>query len=147
MCLGILPVCMCIMCVQNLWWPEEGISFPLGNGVTDGYTPSYGCWEPNPDALQEQVLLTTELSSLTCVNFFTHSSVISYLFLDVSGAFLNLESFYSVTSLSICFLVGVDFCFISSLFVPAVLACFSVAATNTITRSNVVRKEFVWVMG
>jgi hypothetical protein len=27
------------------------------------------------------------------------------------------------------------------------LACFSVAATNTITRSNVVRKEFVWVMG
>jgi hypothetical protein len=35
-----------------------------GTGVTDGYEPSCGCWEPNPCSLEEQPMLLTSEQSL-----------------------------------------------------------------------------------
>jgi hypothetical protein len=41
---------------------REGIE-SLGVGVTDGFEPSYGFWEPNSGPLEEQqMLLTTKPS-------------------------------------------------------------------------------------
>lgn len=58
---GLACVCVCVhttwtQCLQR---SEVGIGFP-GTGVTDGWKPPCGCWEPNPRLPQErQVLLTT----------------------------------------------------------------------------------------
>ena len=52
-----MHVCLCAMCVLVL---VEASS--LRTEVTDGCDPPCGCWELNPDPLEEQpVLLTAEL--------------------------------------------------------------------------------------
>lgn len=40
---------------------KEDIGSP-GIGVTDSFEPLWECWEPNPGPLQEQVVVTDELS-------------------------------------------------------------------------------------
>lgn len=49
------------VCARYPWRPEEGTGCP-GTGVMDSCEPLCGCWESNPDPLQQQVLLTTEPS-------------------------------------------------------------------------------------
>lgn len=49
---------ICAYCPPGL---EESVKFP-GPGVSDGCELEYRCWELNLHSLQEQVLLTTELS-------------------------------------------------------------------------------------
>lgn len=62
--MSVFPVCMYVYHIHP-WYPqksEEGIKFP-GTGVTVGWEPRCGCWEPNPVPLEEQsVLLFTEPS-------------------------------------------------------------------------------------
>ena len=53
---------MCTPCVPETQRSDEGVRSP-GTGVSGGYEPSCGCWEPNPGLREEQpVLLTAELS-------------------------------------------------------------------------------------
>jgi hypothetical protein len=59
MCAGVLPAC--IMC--------EGSRSP-GTGVTDSCELSCGCWELNPDSLEEQLVLLTTESSLQPLGFY-----------------------------------------------------------------------------
>ena len=54
-----LSVCLCTTCVTQR--SKEGIGSP-GTGVTDKCEHLCGCWELNPDPLQEQVFLTAESS-------------------------------------------------------------------------------------
>lgn len=50
------------MYVWYPWRSEEDTGCP-GTGIMDSYEPPCGCWESNPDPLQQQqVLLTTEPS-------------------------------------------------------------------------------------
>lgn len=49
---------MCACCPRR---SEEALR-PLGTGITDSCAPSSGCWKQNPSPLEEQVLITTELS-------------------------------------------------------------------------------------
>lgn len=56
LCVGeCFPFCVSVYCVC-IWCPkksEEGIEFP-GTGIPDGFEPSRGWWELNPDLLHEQ---------------------------------------------------------------------------------------------
>lgn len=59
------------MCASCPWRPKEDVRSP-GTGVTDSHEPSWGCWESNPDPLEEQpVFLTTEPSLQLLCNFST----------------------------------------------------------------------------
>lgn len=61
-----LHACVCTMCMQYHYSPEEDNRCP-GTGVT---TSSCGCWEQNPSPLQEQLwLLTAETSLQTHYQF------------------------------------------------------------------------------
>lgn len=65
-CSGVLPECLCTMRMQCLQRPEEDIR-SFGTGVTN----SYGCWESNPDPVQEQqALLSAALSAARMTHCF-----------------------------------------------------------------------------
>lgn len=53
---------MCIMFMQWLRRPEEGIRDSPGTAVADGSELPHGCWEPILGPLQEQRLLTAQFS-------------------------------------------------------------------------------------
>jgi hypothetical protein len=58
----VLPTRMYVqhVCAWYPWRLEEGVRSP-GTGVKDACETPHGCWESNPDPLQEQqVLLVTE---------------------------------------------------------------------------------------
>ena len=47
------------VCVQCWRWPVEGDRL-LGAGVPGGCEPLCGCWELNPDSLQEEPVLLAD---------------------------------------------------------------------------------------
>lgn len=59
--LACIYVCMCVMCVQYSWRPEEGVG-SLGRGVVNSFDQSGRYLDLNPNLLQEQVFFTTKLS-------------------------------------------------------------------------------------
>lgn len=56
--MGVLSACVyrCTMCLQCLWWPQEGIR-THGIGVSDGWELPCGYLELNPGPLREQLVL------------------------------------------------------------------------------------------
>lgn len=56
----------------------EGISQILWNWVTDGCELPFGFWELNPGCLQEQMLFTTDPSSLQALTLKSWSSCLSF---------------------------------------------------------------------
>lgn len=85
--MGVLPACLSMHGVYAV--PENarrGSRIP-GTGVTEGYGPPSGCWEPNSDSVQEQeMLLTTELAvslppSFSPSPFLSPPSLLNYIFI------------------------------------------------------------------
>lgn len=52
----ILPLCVCVICVQSLWRPEEGFR-TLRTRVTDDWELPCRCQESNLEPLKEQQVL------------------------------------------------------------------------------------------
>lgn len=74
-----------------MWQPEEGIRFPR-NGIIDHCEPSCGFWEWNHASLQEQMLLTIELSlQLLLIHLFI---------LIIPFIFFRMQYNYIISSLS-----------------------------------------------
>ena len=53
-----MNVCECTCVMQCPWRSGEGVGSP-GTAVSNGCYMTYGCWELNPDPLQEQSMLLT----------------------------------------------------------------------------------------
>jgi hypothetical protein len=62
MCTGVLPARMSVYHLCNTLGSQKSVE-SSGTGVTDSCEPPCGCWELNPEPLEEQpVFLTTEPS-------------------------------------------------------------------------------------
>lgn len=62
MSMNVLPVCMCAMCVPDVYGGQRGHFESPSRGIRDGCELLCGCWKLNPGPLEEQMYLTAQPS-------------------------------------------------------------------------------------